>query len=1470
MKILLFIAAFLSVAVMFSSDFSPTLAHSENTPESSEKIVENASIAPKYGAIPLHFEQNVGQTNEQVKFLTRGTGYSLFLTSDEAVLAMRSAKCGVRSEKQNCPSHVLKMKIAGANPLAEIIGENLLEGKTNYITGDDPNEWKTGITNYERVRYQNVYDGIDIVYYGNQKQLEYDFVVSPNADLRSIALVFNGARKFKIDAGGDLVFKFGASQLRQHRPVAYQEIDGMRQEIAANYVIANDKGQRTKNEIKFEVAEYDHTKPLVIDPVLSYSTYLGGGADTFGTSIAVDSSGSAYITGSTNALDFPNVNPFQSTNAGGTAAFVTKLNPSGTAFVYSTYLGGNSRTFPSSIKVDAAGSAYVAGVTLSSNFPTTSGAYRTTPGVNSFITKLSPSGASLSYSTFLAVVDQLTGIALDASNNAYVTGFTRDTAFPTTPGAFKPTLAGGLQNSFVTKLNTAGSALIYSTFVGAAASVAGAGVNDQANAIAIDSTGSAYITGVTSSQNFPVTPGAFQIFPGQRRDAFVAKLNAAGSALVYASYLGGTSQDKGTGIAVDAAGNAYVTGSSEVFTTDFPFTATSFLPMAARAGSFGNSFLAKVNAAGTALVYSTSLIFRNDSDGNGVAVDSTGSAYVVGGEGFNGAYSVNAIQPVSRNNDSFIVKMNPTGTALTYSTPFGGGNGGATGTAIAIDASGNAYVTGYTTASDFSVTPGAPQSTKPGGQSYSAFVAKIGIQINECAAIEVGPQALPAVIFGQSYSQKLTAAGGVGPYTFSLAPNFPNNVLPRTMTLAPDGTISGNSPFRDFGTYYITVQAMSSTGCTGVRTLKLDFVERQPVLQVSVIGRTGILRARENRYTFIYTNNGDTDVIMVPLIVNIPKYFTWRPDFKLLDTIQPLAGPAIDYRQVPLDYQKGDQTVIPLLLPRIRARSTGSVSIIISVPNLPEYLNTNFQIDAHLGSPLLNFAPASSAEGQSSTFESYSNQFNLRSHKLCTDSLPTLPGSATSATAVPLTPCGQAIQQIGFDLLGLIPGVNCEVQVTFFLANLYASYVDSGGDVAGTLTGGLAGAYSTAVGCVLGASPIGQVVAAAQTGIDIALALPLCFPPGGGGSFIGRVVGSNDPNDKSGSSGSGMSHYFSGDAPYPYIIQFENKSSATAPAQEVVVTDQLDVSKFDLNTLSLNDINIGTKRLAPLPNTSAFFKDFDLRPTNNIITRITAALDRSTGIITWRFQSIDPATGLPTDDPLAGFLPPNHDGTEGQGSVMFTIKLKPGLATGTEVRNKATIVFDTNAAIDTPEWLNTIDTAKPVSHVLPLPASVANGFTLNLTGTDVGSGVGSYTIYISTDGGPFAPYISNTPLTSVVAPPLAVNHTYRFYSIARDATGNEETSKTSAEAVTTVNLVPVSGRALTSDGRGLRNATVSITDSNGVRRTTTTSSFGFYQFDNVLIGGAYTVSVSSRLFRFAPLVLQVTDTLTNVDFTGLE
>ncbi len=449
---------------------------------------------------------------------------------------------------------------ANASPRVEALEE--LPGKANYFLGNDPTKWRTNVPTYARVHYQDLYPGIDLIYYGNQRQLEYDLVVRPGADPSRIRLGVQGADTLDVDAQGDLVLHTAGGDIRQRKPAAYQEIDGMRQEISGGYVL---KGSHT---VGFEVGAYDASRPLVIDPVLFYSTYLGGSSDDFGSGIAVDSSGDAYVTGYTLSTDFPTtVGAFQTTHAadgGLDDGFVTKLNPTGAALVYSTYLGGSSDDFGFGIAVDSSGDVYVTGYTLSTAFPTTVGAFQMTNagGYDGFVTKLNPTGAALVYSTYLggSSDDFGRGIAVDAAGSAYVTGYTYSTAFPTTVGAFQTTHAAdsGRNDAFVTKLNPTGAGLVYSTYLGGNSFDVGLG-------IAVDALGSAYVTGGTQSTNFPTTTRAFQTtFGGGVVDGFVTKLNPAGSMLDYSTYLGGTGLDTGFGIAVDTLPNpnAYVVAES--------------------------------------------------------------------------------------------------------------------------------------------------------------------------------------------------------------------------------------------------------------------------------------------------------------------------------------------------------------------------------------------------------------------------------------------------------------------------------------------------------------------------------------------------------------------------------------------------------------------------------------------------------------------------------------------------------------------------------------------------------------------------------------------------------------------------------------------------------------------------------------------------------------------------------------------
>jgi hypothetical protein len=550
--------------------------------------VSKRQVIQNYGKLPLSFEANRGQADSRVKFLARGSGYSLFLTGTETVLSFAGADAfrpGSRAEFRQrsvkepqqgsraaaaraTPSTVLRMKLFGANPAARVRGLEELPGKSNYFIGNDPAKWRRNVPHYAKVKYERVYPGINLVHYGNQQQLEYDFDVAPGASPGAIRLCFEGAEGMEIDAQGDLVLRTAAGEVREHKPVVYQEIAGARREVGGKFV------RRGENEVGFAVAPYDTSTPLVIDPTLSYSTYLGGNDSDEGWGIAVDTGGNAYVTGWTDSANFPTTPGSFQTAIGAVGrrsnAFVTKLNPAGNTLVFSTYLGGGADG-GRGIAVDANGNAYVTGSRASTNFPVSPGAFQDglRGSLNAFVTKLNPAGNALVYSTYLGGSTQEVGfaIAVDASRNAYLTGDTFSSDFPTTPGSFQAASgdrAGHIWDAFVTKLNPAGNALVYSTYLGGTFADGGRG-------IAVDADGNAYVTGYTDSRDFPTSLGSFQTTCGQGvNDAFVTKLNPAGNALVYSTYLGGGVDDLGHAVAVDADRNAYVTG--DTFSTDFPIT----------------------------------------------------------------------------------------------------------------------------------------------------------------------------------------------------------------------------------------------------------------------------------------------------------------------------------------------------------------------------------------------------------------------------------------------------------------------------------------------------------------------------------------------------------------------------------------------------------------------------------------------------------------------------------------------------------------------------------------------------------------------------------------------------------------------------------------------------------------------------------------------------------------------------------
>lgn len=650
------------------------------------------SLRLAWGSLPVSFEPNQGQTAPQVQFLARLPGYTLFVTSQEAVFAQSGGS-------------VQRMRWMGANPAPRAEPLDKLPGISNYFLGNDPRNWRTGVPQYARFALREVYPGIDLVFYSTKDaRLEYDWVVAPGADPKQIRVQWESRGeplRISKTGSGDLLLN---ASLRQQRPSISQ--NGRR--IEGGYAIDG-------NQVRFEIPSYDAAQPLLIDPVmLVYSTYLGGRSYSPANmgdvvqGIAVDGSGNAYVAGSTASTNFPLTSPLQDKYEGDVDAFVTEIAAGGTMVVYSTYVGGSSTDAANGIAVDASGNAYIAGSTLSDNFPVVHALQpnNASAEANGFVAKISAGGSMLAYSTYLGgsenqIGDWANAIAVDAAGNAYVTGISYSKDFPTV-NAIQGTNAGAQHNSanaFVTKLNPSGSQLVYSTFLGGSGSIPG--WIDSGSAIAVDLAGAAYLTGPAGSLDFPlVNPieGAYPSAATRDGSSFVTKINPAGTALVYSTYLGGNNRDGAAAIAVDNQSNAYIagfTGSRTLPTTQGAFQ--SALP-----NTQGSGFVAKINAAGSAFSYYTYLGGNQGSSNvNGIAVDSTGSAYVTGGTASSSFPQSNALQSYG---DIFVAKLNPGGTGLVYSTLMGGATAGtAYSTSIAIDPFGNAYVGGVSRSQDFPI-----------------------------------------------------------------------------------------------------------------------------------------------------------------------------------------------------------------------------------------------------------------------------------------------------------------------------------------------------------------------------------------------------------------------------------------------------------------------------------------------------------------------------------------------------------------------------------------------------------------------------------------------------------------------------------------------------------------------------------------------------------------------------------------------
>ena len=732
------------------------------------------ALSSAYGRLPLAFEQNRGQDDPRVKFVSRGAGYALALTQRGPLLSVsRSVGDGAsRGTRPSGRTALVGMTFVGGSARARLVPSARLPGQVNYLIGRNRRHWHTGLATYASVSYRGVWPGVDATFYGNQSRLEYDFRLRAGTSPGRIALAFNGARRLRLDRRGDLVIGLRGGSVRELAPRAYQVIAGRRAPVASRYVIL------PRRRVGVSVGKFDRRRALVIDPALVYSTFLGGSGNDFGWSLAIDPSGDAYVTGYTQSTDFPTTpGAFMSAASTPSDAFVAKLNPTGTALVYSTYLGGNAADFAAKIAVDSTGDAYVVGNTNSPDFPVTAGAAQSTYGGNTdaFVAKLNPTGSGLLYATYLggSGFEYLNpGIATDSKGDAYVVGGTQSTNFPTTPGAFQTTYPGGTVDGYVVELNPTGTKFLYATYLG------GSGKGGAGTAVKLDASGNAYVSGYTGSADFPVTAGAAQTtLGGGNTDAFVAKVNAAGSGLAYATYLGGTGDDAANGIALDSSGHAYLSGQTN--SADFPTTSGAFQTTygGAAAGLAGDAFVAKLNPTGSGVVYSTYLGGSGNDKGNEIAIDSLGDAYVTGNTASpNFPTTPGAFQTTFGGDlnfgslgDAFVTKVNPTGSGLIYSTYLGGTNGDF-GEGIAVDGDGNAYISGSTTSSNFPTIPGAFQSMHATGNAYDGFVAKLLTTRRTSMSVSCAPPSIlistattcTAMVTDTDVSPAATPTGTVG------------------------------------------------------------------------------------------------------------------------------------------------------------------------------------------------------------------------------------------------------------------------------------------------------------------------------------------------------------------------------------------------------------------------------------------------------------------------------------------------------------------------------------------------------------------------------------------------------------------------------------------------------------------------------------------------------------------------------------
>lgn len=1367
--------------------------------------------APTFTSPGLQFEPNRGQAPGRVRYLAHGTRQHAAIFDDGAALSVELPGGG-ESRAQ--------LRFVGTDPRARLDARAPTGGRAHYLLGRDSSAWIRDLPRFGQLRQEGLYPGIDLVWHGSDGELEFDLVVQPGADPAQIRLQLDSASVPVLDDAGDLRLDGPDGALRLHRPLLYQHIDGRRVVLPGRFVLG------AGGELRFALPEYDRRHPLVIDPVfkLLYASYLGGVHDDQVGAMVLDAQGNAYVVGNSGSEDWPvSGNAYQATRKAlgryVRNVVVTKFDAAGT-LIYSTFIGGTTNDYGKAIAVDAAGRAWIAGATESADFPVTAGAYQAgfAGSQSGYLAALSPDGAALDYATLYGGSGgaSVSSLVLEASGTL-LAGGTAGPGLPTTAGAYQPSSTTG-HAAFVARFDpaAAGAAqLRAATYYGAAAADANnLDSGNYAHTMAVDPSGSPWIAGQAFTRQLPLSANAPigaptamspNCSPGTlplNSFGYVARLSADLATLRYASYLTGASGAPATcsefawALAFDSEGRVYVGGSTASLA--FPTTAGALQATSpANNGLSGYSgFVTKLEADGSAILWST---YLGGSGGNtfmsGLRVDGDGALWVgtSSGGGSNFPISADAFQKLHGGGsyDATFTRLDGATGALLYSSFFGGSGDDGLG-AFAVDAGGTLRLAGTTNSTNLPVSANAfqPALTPRAYDGSDWFVAILGSgtisQVRPASSGNAGDVTL--TLAGAGLQVDATATLVSGATTIAAGGGL---VDPGGAGASFGFALDGAAP----GSYDLRIDNPDGTSITRRNAFTVS-AGGAPQLAVQVLGRPKFRTGVPTTFQVVVTNSGTQQALMTPLWIAVPSSVTLAIDnFSVDETAAMLAT------------TEGATSYVSRLIGRLAPGESATVAVHLTTAADAAFV----PVTASLQAPWFRTAAQMDTALGAATFDTdcvpdpanaaYSNCFGLYQNYAALGSRALAQGAVRSPDQVAaLAARKQALGDVckafdhGKEMLdkgrangkedlgkGKGPGddgsafkrdVPNPAKDPIGWINYNAGYYQGQIDVVTSFFSG----SGTPGGAALAAR---KQVQEASCPISPPPGPPPSLQPRGGGG--GGSGGAIDPNDKVGPAGDGSSaHYLRPGLPLGYQIQFENQPTASLPAATVVVTDQLDLARIDPASFTLGPISFGSTTIAVPPGLASYQTTVDLG--GGLALRVQGSFDTGSGLARWTFTTLDAATHLPPSDPTLGFLPPDTDGVRGQGAVNFAVRPRAGLADGSTWSNQASIVFDANAPIATPTWVNTLDTSAPTSRVQALtgqPGSTA--FDVQWSGSDSGSGVRGYSVYVSEDGGAFQRW--QTDVTATHATFAGVSgHQYGFYVVAADGAGNIEPAKSAAEA----------------------------------------------------------------------------------------